>query len=161
MIRAVVLDVDGTLTDGKLYYGEQGEVLKAFHVKDGYILSKLPLVDVTPVIITGRISKIVEARARELNIVHIYQGVEDKLACCKDILGKLEIQWSETLYIGDDLNDLPCMEQCGERACPSDAVQEIKDICTYVSTLEGGRGAVRDCIEEILFRNGQRKTSRD
>jgi len=158
MIKAVVLDVDGTLTDGKLYFGAQGEQLKSFHVKDGYVLARLPLIGVLPIIITGRTSDIVAARARELNIVHVYQGITDKQGCCKKILEKLGCLWTETLYIGDDLNDLPCMTECGQRACPSDAVTEIKEICTYISPLKGGEGAVRDCIEKILSQSGQWRT---
>lgn len=155
MIKAVVLDVDGTLTDGRLYFGAQGEQLKSFHVKDGYVLARLSQIGVTPIIITGRTSGIVESRARELNITHIYQGITDKRACCKKVLDDLGCLLPETLYIGDDLNDLSCMVECGERACPCDAVREVKEICTYISPLRGGEGAVRDCIETILSQSGQ------
>lgn len=155
MIKAVVLDVDGTLTDGRLYFGAQGEALKAFHVKDGYILARLPQIGITPIIITGRRSEIVASRAGELKITQLYQGIEDKRSCCKKALEKLGCLWTETLYIGDDLNDLACMRECGQRACPCDAVREIREICTYVSPLRGGEGAVRDCVERILSQSGQ------
>lgn len=155
MIKAVVLDVDGTLTDGKININEKGELFKSFHVKDGFILAQLKKMNIIPIIITGRNSPIVEYRAKELQIQEIYQGISDKLSCCTMALDRLSIKWEQVLYIGDDLNDLICMKQCGICACPQDAVQEIKNICSYISPYKGGEGAVRDCIEAVLKITGQ------
>lgn len=154
-IRLLILDVDGTLTDGRINISEQGELFKAFYAKDGLVLTQLENIGITPVIITGRTSSIVECRARELHIHEIHQGISDKLNCCAMILERLNVLWKNVLYIGDDLNDFKCMRQCGVRACPQDAIPQIKNICTYVSRYKGGHGAVRDCIETILKITGQ------
>ena len=149
-IKLLVMDVDGTLTDGKIYMGENGEVMKAFNVKDGYAIAHmLPEMEIIPVIITGRKSKIVENRAKELGIIELYQGVGDKLAQLKKVAEKYNAAPEEIAYIGDDLNDLACIEYCGLTACPADAVEEVKQKVTYVCNKNGGEGAVREFICKI------------
>ena len=149
-IKLLVMDVDGTLTDGKIYMGENGEVMKAFNVKDGYAIAHmLPEMGIIPVIITGRKSKIVENRAKELGITELYQGVGDKLAQLKKVAEKYNASPKEIAYIGDDLNDLECIEYCGVTACPADAVEEVKRIATYVCKKNGRDGAVREYIDNI------------
>lgn len=149
-IKLIIFDVDGTLTDGKLYIGESGEALKAFNVKDGYaIVNILPLLNITPVIITGRASKILLARCKELSITHIYQGVKNKLEKLKEICKEFDCAFENVAYIGDDLNDLECMQVCGLKGCPADAMPEVKNICDFVSTRNGGEGAVREFIDYI------------
>lgn len=156
IIKLLILDVDGTLTDGKIHIGEHGEFFKSFHVKDGFAINQiLPSVHIIPVILTGRQSAIVENRMRELNVKNIYQGVSDKAAMLKVILAELHIELQECAYIGDDLNDLKAMKLCGFKACPLDAVHEIKSICDYISPFRAGQGAVRDISEVILKKNGQ------
>lgn len=146
-IKLLVMDVDGTLTDGKIYMGENGEVMKAFSVKDGYAIAHmLPEIGIIPVIITGRKSKIVENRAKELGITELYQGVGDKLAQLKRVAEKYNTAPEEIAYIGDDLNDLECIEYCTVTACPADAVEEVKRKVTYVCKKNGGEGAVRELI---------------
>lgn len=148
--KLLVMDVDGTLTDGKIYMGENGEVMKAFNVKDGYAIAHmLPEMEIIPVIITGRKSKIVENRAKELGIIELYQGVGDKLAQLKKVAEKYNAAPEEIAYIGDDLNDLACIEYCGLTACPADAVEEVKQKVTYVCNKNGGEGAVREFICKI------------
>lgn len=145
------MDVDGTLTDGKIYMGSNGEIMKAFDVKDGYAIAHiLPKYKIVPVIITGRSSKILEKRAKELNIVELHQGVADKLAKLKEIAQKYEIQVRETAYIGDDLNDLECIRYCELTACPCDAVELVRHKVNYICNSAGGNGAVREFIELIL-----------
>ena len=144
------MDVDGTLTDGKIYMGENGEVMKAFNVKDGYAIAHmLPEMGIIPVIITGRKSKIVENRAKELGITELYQGVGDKLAQLKIVAEKYNAAPEEIAYIGDDLNDLECIEFCGVTACPVDAVEKVKKTVNLVCNKKAGEGAVRDFIENI------------
>lgn len=144
----LIMDVDGTLTDGRIYIGPEGESMKAFHVQDGYgIAHILPQLGVTPVIITGRSSKIVEKRAAELKISHLYQGVADKLGKLKAVAHELGITPGEIAYIGDDLNDLACIQFCGRTACPADAVPDVLESVSYVCKREGGRGAVREFID--------------
>ena len=144
-IKMLVMDVDGTLTDGKIYIGSQGEVMKAFNVKDGYAIKHiLPEMGIIPVIITGRTSAIVEYRARELDITELYQGVTDKLAQLKKLAEKYQLTKDQIAYIGDDVNDLECIKYCGFSACPNDAVEEVKRCVSYVCSVFGGGGAVRE-----------------
>lgn len=149
-IRAMIMDVDGTLTDGGIYVGSQGEVLKKFNVKDGYgIKTLLPAMGIKPIIITGRTSDIVRQRCDELNITRLVQGSNDKLGDMITILQEENISLSETAYIGDDLNDLECMKVAALRGCPHDAIDEVKSIADFVSGKYGGMGAVRDFINWI------------
>ena len=147
----LVMDVDGTLTNGNIYIGVNGEVFKAFDVKDGYgIAVLLPKNNITPVIITGRSSEIVEKRARELSITEFYQDVSDKLLQLKKISEKFNISPKEIAYIGDDLNDLDCIKYCGYTACPGDAVDEVKKCVDYICKKDAGKGAVREFIDLII-----------
>lgn len=149
-IKMMVMDVDGTLTDGCIYIGDAGEMMKAFHVQDGYGIAQiLPKHGIIPVIITGRSSEIVKRRALELNITHLHQGVADKLAKLKEIAESLGAEPAEIAYIGDDLNDLACIHFCGYTACPADAVPEVLEAVDYVCKRSGGRGAVREFIGTI------------
>lgn len=149
-IRAMIMDVDGTLTDGGIYVCSQGEVLKKFNVKDGYgIKTLLPAMGIKPIIITGRTSDIVKQRCDELNITRLVQGSNDKLGDMITILQEEKISLSETAYIGDDLNDLECMKVAALRGCPYDAIDEAKSIADFVSGKNGGMGAVRDFINWI------------
>lgn len=146
-IKLLVMDVDGTLTDGKIYMGNNGEVMKAFDVKDGCgIKDILPTLGITPVIITGRVSQIVENRAKEIGITELHQGVRDKLAVLKEVAEKYAATPDEIAYIGDDINDLDCIEYCGVTACPADAVEEVKKEVVLICKTDGGRGSVRELI---------------
>lgn len=146
-IKLLVMDVDGTLTDGCIYMSSQGEVMKAFNIKDGYAIKHiLPSLGILPVIITGRKSDIVECRANELDIIELHQGVTDKIAVLKDVASKFNATLDEIAYIGDDINDLPCIDRCGFTACPNDAVDEVKQNVKYICKLNGGCGAVREVI---------------
>ena len=152
MIRYLFMDVDGTLTDGKIYMGPDGECFKAFDIKDGYAIANiLPEQGITPVIITGRESLIVKRRFEELGVQHVYQGVKDK----KDLLKKLCHDGFEySAYIGDDLNDFDCMrfiqQNGGVVGCPADAAKEIIEMSDYVCVKNGGCGAVREFIDYLV-----------
>ena len=153
-IKMLVMDVDGTLTDGRIYMGSNGEVMKAFDVKDGYaIANMLPKMGIVPVVITGRQSGIVLQRCRELGIEHVYQGESDKLKCLKTLLAKTKTEVSSVAYIGDDVNDYECMKYVrnggGLVACPFDAANEIIAISHIASTKKAGFGALRDLVERI------------
>lgn len=149
-LKMLVMDVDGTLTDGTIYISGQGEVMKAFDVKDGYAIKHiLPTLGIIPVIITGRKSDIVERRARELDINELYQGVSDKVTVLKKAAEKYSVKAEEIAYIGDDLNDLPAIAFCGYTACPQDAVAAVMKQVDYVCRRDGGRGAVREFIDTI------------
>lgn len=143
------MDVDGTLTDGRIYMGATGEMIKAFDVKDGYGIVQLRKRGIVPVIITGRNSDIVSRRAEELGITEVYLGVSDKLQKLKDIAESYNCSPDQIAYIGDDLNDLECICYCGVTACPADAVEEVKALAGYVCKNQGGRGAVREFVNCI------------
>ncbi|MBE6950628.1 MAG: HAD-IIIA family hydrolase [Ruminococcaceae bacterium] len=154
-LKMLVMDVDGTLTDGHIYIGADGEMMKAFHVQDGYAIAHtLPDLGVTPVIITGRKSKIVEKRAAELKITHLHQGISDKLSKLKEVAAELGASAEEIAYIGDDVNDLDCIRWCGVTGCPADAVPEVLEAVSYVCKRDGGRGAVREFINRFLKEMG-------
>lgn len=144
------MDVDGTLTDGHIYIGAEGEMMKAFHVQDGFAIAHiLPEKGITPVIITGRSSKIVERRAAELKISHLHQGITDKLSKLQEVAAALGITAEEIAYIGDDVNDLDCIRYCGLTACPADAVHAVREAVQYVCNRNGGNGAVREFIDKV------------
>lgn len=147
-IRVLVMDVDGTLTDGKIYMAGTGEMMKAFDIKDGLgIHDILPIYNIIPVIITGRKSEMVKLRCNELGIQHLYQGITDKVGKLSEVLEVLNLDFLNCAYIGDDINDLPCMKKVAITGCPSDAAGEIRKISDFVSDRPGGNGAVREFIE--------------
>lgn len=156
-IRLLVLDVDGTLTDGKIYMGNNGEMFKAFDIKDGCgIHDVLPECGVVPVVITARKSDIVLNRCNELGIKECYQGVRNKLDKMQELARIYGIVpdkygiYNEIAYVGDDIIDIPCMEHCGVVACPNNAVDEVKKISNFISKYDGGNGAVREFIDYIF-----------
>ena len=160
-LKFLVMDVDGTLTDGKIYIGNSGELFKCFDVKDGCgIKDLLPQYDILPVIITARESKILQNRCNELEITNVYQGIRDKLGKLNEIIEKYnsdnntEYTLADCGYIGDDILDLQCMYPIkaagGVVGCPADATKKILDIADFVSTRSGGNGAVREFIEFII-----------
>lgn len=158
MIKYLVMDVDGTLTDGKIYMSNSGELMKAFNIKDGCGIHDILIpAGIIPVIITGRSSDIVLNRCKELGIIKVYQGVKNKL----EKLQSLTTDFSTVAYIGDDINDLPCMEPIksagGLIGCPDDAVGQIKLISDYIAPHKGGDGAVRDFIEWLVPKFAKKK----
>lgn len=151
MIKYLVMDVDGTLTDGKIYMGAHGEMMKAFNIKDGCGIHDIAIPGgIIPGIITGRTSEIVKKRCGELGIQQVYQGIKNKIEQLNSIADDL----SQVAYIGDDINDLSCMipvkEAGGVVGCPADAVERVKEISDFVALHNGGDGAVRDFIEWII-----------
>lgn len=152
MIKTLVLDVDGTLTDGHIYIGNDGEIMKAFYAHDAVGVRQLVAKNINVVIITGRESNIIKIRSREMNIrsENIYTGVEDKKEALLKIVAEKGLNLNEIAYMGDDLNDLDAMKICGLAACPNNAVKEIKDISGFVSKYDGGFGAVRELSDFLL-----------
>lgn len=151
MIKLIVMDVDGTLTDGKIYLSNNGDEYKAFNVKDGYAIKKVRESGIITCILTGRKSNCVSFRGKELNVDYVIQGSSDKVFSLNALIDSLNISYDEVLYIGDDMNDFDCMKKCSYKACPNDASIEIKKISNYVSSKNGGEGAVRDIIEHFTL----------
>lgn len=163
-VRMLVMDVDGTLTDGTIYTGPDGECMKAFNVKDGLgIAELLPKRGIVPVIITGRGCASLEARAAELGISELHQRVADKPAKMREVAERLGCGLGEAAYIGDDLNDLACMQAVqqagGVVGCPADAVPEVCEVADYVAARDGGHGAVREFVEWLLVEDVENATN--
>lgn len=153
-IRLAIFDVDGVLTDGRLYYADDGQELKAFNTLDGHGLKMLQATGVELAIITGRTSNVVSRRADNLGIQHLYQGVEGKLAAYEHLLDKLGLAPEMTAYMGDDVVDLPVMRRCGLALTVPAAPELVKRHAHYVTAREGGLGAVREVCERIMQAQG-------
>ena len=156
-IKFLVLDVDGTLTDGKIYVDDKDTSFKAFNVKDGFALVNWLKLGGEVAILTGKKSNIVERRAKELGIKYIIQGSKNKKQDLKNLLKELNITFENVAYMGDDLNDLGVMKSVGFSACPKDSVQEVLEITNFISSKNGGDGAVREFLEHIMKKNGMWK----
>ncbi|MGY0394662.1 HAD family hydrolase [Fusobacterium sp.] len=154
MIKLIILDVDGTLTDGKLYMDDKDNCLKAFDVKDGFAIVQWIKLGGIVAIITGKSSEIVRRRKEELGIQELAQGVSNKVVELNKLIEKYGITKEEIAYIGDDINDLGVMKEVGFSACPKDAVSEVLERVDYISSKNGGNGAVREIFEKIMKENG-------
>jgi 3-deoxy-D-manno-octulosonate 8-phosphate phosphatase (KDO 8-P phosphatase) len=155
VIRLIVLDVDGCLTNGQIIYGESGEEIKAFNVKDGLAIKSWMRLGHEVAIITGRRSAIVKRRADELGILHLYQGVKDKQKRLKMLCSDLGIEAGDVAAIGDDLNDLRMLDYAGVSFAPADASHYITGRVDYVLKRKGGEAVVREMIEVLMRRNGE------
>ena len=155
MIRYLILDVDGTLTDGGVYYDATGNELKKFAIKDGAGLVLARAAGIRTVICTGRESAAVRRRAADLKITDVYQNVSDKAAFLRDFMRQNGCDAQQVAYCGDDLNDLAAMALCGFVACPADAAPEVRAAADYVCPQAGGAGAVRGAVEAILRQDGR------
>ena len=156
MIKLIVLDVDGCLSDGKLTYTSSGEEIKGFNVKDGLGISTWIKIGNHAAIITGKTSPMVERRARELGIKHFYQGIRDKDRVIKEIITELGLKNHEVAAIGDDLNDYNMLNLAGRSFTPNDGVDDIKDMVSTVLSRKGGNGAVREMIDILVKENNQK-----
>lgn len=154
-IKLIALDVDGVMTDGGLLFGPNGEALKIFNVNDGLGIKLAQGVGIEFAIITGRVSDIVAARAEELAINLVYQGIANKRALLGELLEKLGFGWPAVAFIGDDLVDLAAMARCGMSVAPANAHPEVKKHAHLVTAASGGKGAVREAIEFILTAQGK------
>lgn len=155
----MIFDNDGVFTDGGLYYFGGEELIRKFNAKDGLGIRLLQQTEIIPAIVTGKTSNSLNARAKVLNINHIFQGVKNKLNTVEKILKNLDISFSESVYMGDDLNDLPVLEKVDIPICLPDSPRELKDICSYVTKCKGGNGAVREAVEYVLKKDGKYQTA--
>ena len=153
-IRLLALDVDGVLTDGKIYFDSAGNELKAFYTRDGLGMKALQRCGIQLAIITGRESPMVTQRATELDVEFVYQGKADKLEAYMDLLDKSGMAEHEICYAGDDWIDLPVLQRCGLAVTVPDADREVKDRVHWVTSSSGGEGAVREICELILTAQG-------
>lgn len=149
-IRMLIMDVDGTLTDGKIYIGNDGEVSKAFYAKDGMAIINLMKNNIVPVFLTGRKSPIAEYRAKELGVQEIYQGISDKTKILNELCEKYNISYDNMAYIGDDIQDLSAIKLVGVSFAPSNASDSVLEAVDNILSKKGGEGAVKEACEFIL-----------
>lgn len=154
-MRAAIFDVDGVLTDGRLYIGADGEGVKAFHVLDGHGLKLLAQAGIAPVIITGRDSPAVRRRMADLGMTRVHFGVSDKLACAERVLAELGIGWDALAVIGDDWPDLPLLVRAGFACVPPNGHAEARAVAHHITSARGGEGAAREFCDLLLIAAGR------
>ena len=153
-IRLALFDVDGVLTDGTLYLNERGEEMKAFNILDGLGLKMLSASGIATALLTGRKSKVVALRAREIGISHVLQGAGDKLETYHRLLRKLDLAEEQTSFMGDDLPDLPVLRRCGLAFSVPNAPEIVRSHVHYVTRMPGGQGAAREACEFLMRAKG-------
>jgi 3-deoxy-D-manno-octulosonate 8-phosphate phosphatase (KDO 8-P phosphatase) len=153
-IRLLVLDVDGVMTDGRLYFGPRGEALKQFHVRDGLGIKQVAAAGIQVAVISGRKSQMVVVRCRELGVKHVHQGAKDKVTELDKLCRRLKIQPSACACVGDDLPDIPLMHKVALAFAVADAHPEARHAAHLVTKLPGGHGAVREVCDYLLAHNG-------
>ena len=154
-IRVLLLDVDGVLTDGGLYFGAEGELFKRFNTLDGHGLKMLQRAGITPAVVTGRGSAALRARLAALGIVHARYDIDDKAPAAEEILAELGLGWGQAAVMGDDWPDLPMMLRAALACAPANAHPEVRSRAHFVTRLGGGAGAVREVCDLLLQANGQ------
>ena len=154
-IRVIGFDVDGVCTDGRIWYSADGEALHAFHARDGLGIVMGRKAGLVFVAISGRTSGSVTARLSELKVPHILQGVARKAEAFSTLLRELDVGWEEAAFIGDDINDVPCLRKVGLAACVPDAADGVADVVNVVVRRRGGEGALRELIEIVLRAQGK------
>ena len=154
-IKMLVIDVDGTMTDGSIYYDAEGNELKKFNTRDAAGFFAARCAGIMTMVLTGRKSFAVEKRMKELKVDYLYQGIADKKTFLRNFMDQNQIPSECVGYIGDDLNDLAPMKLTGFISCPGDACEEIRQIADYVAEAYGGHGAVRECITYLLKNRGE------
>ncbi|PCI62298.1 MAG: 3-deoxy-manno-octulosonate-8-phosphatase KdsC [Methylophilaceae bacterium] len=153
-IKVIIFDVDGVMTDGGLTIGDDAQEYKTFHAHDGLGMKLLKKSGVQMAIITGRTSKVVTTRAETTGIAHFYQGVEDKLVAFNDLIKELNVKPEEAAFMGDDIVDVPPMLRCGLAISVPAAPSSVKERAHYVTTRQGGKGAVREVCELLMKAQG-------
>ena len=153
-IKLAIFDVDGVLTDGRIYISDAGEEFKAFNTLDGHGLKSLQQVGITPAIVTGRDSPAVRRRVADLGLEHAVYGARDKLAAAQPLLERLGVGWGEVAVMGDDWPDLPLMTRAGFACAPPGAHAEVLAIAHHVTRAAGGYGAARECCDVLLMAAG-------
>lgn len=153
-IKLVIFDVDGVLTDGSLYIGDDGQEYKAFNSRDGHGIKMMLRNGVDGAIITGRTSKVVEHRVKDLGLGNVRQGCADKLPVYEEMVKELDLKYEQTAFIGDDIVDLPIMLKVGLAIATKDAHPMVKEYSHWITPSAGGRGAARDLAEMMMHSQG-------
>lgn len=148
-IKMVVFDVDGVMTDGSITYDENGVEYKTFNVKDGQGIVRITKTGIITAIITARNNATVKHRFDNLGMSRLFMGQKGKMVAMKQLLEEYNLDLSQVAYMGDDLPDMPVLKEVGLASCPSDAIDEVKELCHFISSKNGGRGAVRELTDLI------------
>lgn len=156
-IKCFAFDIDGVLTNGQLLVTDDGSLLRSMNIKDGYALKLAVEQGYEVVVISGAKQKGAEDRLKKLGIEYVFHSAKDKSITLNGFLIERKFTHDQVLYMGDDMPDLEVMKSCGIATCPADSAQDIKNICLYVSPFNGGQGAVRDVIEQVLRLHGKWK----
>ncbi len=154
-IKFMIFDADGVLTDGRIYFNDRGEELKVFSVKDGSGVTYWHRAGFKSAIISGRNSRVIEHRARELGIEDVHQGAQYKLGVYENVIEKHKLEDKDVCYIGDDLIDLPVLKRVGFSVAVKDSPEEVLSVVDYVTDAPGGGGAVREVVEKVLKSQGK------
>lgn len=154
-VRLLMLDCDGVLTDGRIYYGDHGDEIKAFHIQDGMGFTLLRMAGIPSIVVSGKKSRVNDRRARELKIDRLYQGVPDKSVIFNRALKEFRLDPAEVAFVGDDWVDLPVMRQAGWAVAVANAVPEVLEAAHDVTHRRGGEGAVREVIDHLLRCQGR------
>ena len=153
-VEAIVFDVDGVMTDGGIIPLADGDFIRKYNAKDGYALAYAASHGFNIGVISGGFGKTLESRMNRLHIEHYYLGCMDKIAAIDDFIAKTGVKRENVIYMGDDIPDLECMQMVGIPVCPADACAEVVEAARYVSEFGGGKGAVRDIVEQVLRARG-------
>ena len=156
-IKMLIFDVDGVMTDGSIVYDEDGKEYKTFNAKDGHGVIRMNKAGFITAIITARNNGTVKYRAENLNFTELYQGYKYKLPALEELMKKYHLKLENISYMGDDLPDICVLAGVGLAACPADAVDEVQEVCNFISRFNGGKGAVRDLCDFILDAQGIKK----
>ena len=156
-IRLLALDVDGVLTDGRLWFDQGGNEMKAFHTRDGLGIKAVQRFGITVALITGRSSRVVADRAAQLGISHVYQGRDDKLNVLESLMSEAQVEFEAICYAGDDWIDVPVLARVGLAVAPLDAAREVRERVHWVTRSGGGQGAVREICDVLLSAQGSKQ----
>lgn len=151
-IKMAVFDVDGVMTDGSITYDENGVEYKTFNAKDGQGIVRITKTGIVTAIITARNNATVKHRFENLGMTRLFMGQKDKMVAMKQLLDEYKLDLSQVAYMGDDLPDISVLNEVGMACCPNDAIEEVKEICDFVSSKNGGRGAVRE-MTDLIYNN--------
>ena len=151
-IKLLAFDVDGVMTDGSITYDENGVEYKTFNVKDGQGIVRITKAGIITAIITARNNATVKHRFENLGMTRLFMGQKEKMVALKQLLEEYNLELSQVAYMGDDLPDIPVLKEVGLASCPYDAIDEVKELCHFVSTKNGGRGAVRE-LTDLIYNN--------
>lgn len=156
-VQLVAFDIDGVFTDGRFWISDEGVESKSFHTQDGFGIRQLLNADIEVAVISGRHSPAVERRMAELGVTHVILGCKDKTAAFDDLISQIGIDAQDSVFVGDDIPDLPLLSKVGHSFAVANAIKAVREYCDYTTDARGGHGAVREVCERVLAAHGESK----